>query len=99
MQGTRVGLIGLGIMGQPMARNLLRAGFQLTVATRRPGKAEQFATANEALGTVEAVETPSRVASTSDIIIIMVTDTPDVVAVSRGEEGIFATARPGSIII
>ena len=50
----QVGFIGLGIMGQPMARNLLRAGFPLVVATRTPGKAASFAAENAALG----VQTP-----------------------------------------
>lgn len=99
MNETRVGLIGLGIMGQPMARNLLRAGFRLKVATRTPGKAESFAAVNASLGDVEAGANPAAVASSSDIIITMVTDTPDVVAVVRGEEGIFASARPGTIIV
>ena len=45
-----VGLIGLGIMGAPMARNLLNAGFNLTVASRTLGKAEKFAAENSSLG-------------------------------------------------
>ncbi|NDD62440.1 MAG: NAD(P)-dependent oxidoreductase [Acidobacteria bacterium] len=111
MNDIRVGFIGLGIMGQPMARNLLRAGFRLRVATRRAGKAEEFARANDnprlsheqgdqgQQSLVEAAATPAAVAASSDIIITMVTDTPDVVAVARGEDGIFAGARPGSIIL
>lgn len=99
----QVGLIGLGIMGAPQARNLLRAGFEVTVATRTPGKAEKFAAENAALGQVRAVTTPAEVAATSEIIITMVTDSPDVADVVRGginnEGGIFATAKPGSIII
>ena len=94
-----VGLIGLGIMGAPMARNLLKAGFTLTVATRTPGKAARFAAENSSLGKVRAVETPAEVAAASEIIITMVTDSPDVVAVARGDEGIFAAAKPGAIII
>ena len=91
-----VGLIGLGIMGAPMARNLLKGGFNLTVATRTPGKAEKFAVENSSLGDVKAVITPAEVASLSDIIVTMVTDSPDVVAVARGDNGIFAAAKPGS---
>ena len=94
-----VGLIGLGIMGAPMARNLLKAGFNLTVATRTPGKASKFAAENSSLGKVKAVNIPAEVASASEIIITMVTDSPDVVAVARGDEGIFAAAKPGAIII
>ncbi len=95
----QVGLIGLGIMGAPMARNLLRAGFDLTVATRTPGKAAKFAAENSSLGKVTAANTPAEVAAASEIIVTMVTDSPDVVAVARGEDGIFAAAKPGSIII
>src|SRR5262249_38036485 len=94
-----VGLIGLGIMGAPMARNLLRAGFNLTVATRSPGKAEKFAAENSSLGKARAVGAPAEAAAASEIIITMVTDSPDVVAVARGDEGIFAAAKPGAIII
>lgn len=95
----QIGFIGLGIMGAPQARNLLRAGFELTVATRTPGKAEKFAEENSSLGKVRAINTPAEVAAASEIIITMVTDSPDVVAVARGDQGIFATAKPNSIII
>lgn len=95
----QIGFIGLGIMGAPQARNLLRAGFELTVATRTPGKAEKFAEENSSLGKVRAVNTPAEVAAASEIIITMVTDSPDVVAVARGDQAIFATAKPNSIII
>ncbi|MFN0120498.1 MAG: NAD(P)-dependent oxidoreductase [Blastocatellia bacterium] len=97
-----VGLIGLGIMGAPMARNLLKAGFPLTVATRTPGKAEKFAADEKAANpaaTVTAVNTPAEVAAVSDVIVIMVTDSPDVVAVATGENGVFSAAKPGAIII
>jgi 3-hydroxyisobutyrate dehydrogenase len=95
----KIGLIVLGIMGAPMARNLIRAGFDLTVATRTPGKAEKFATENSSLGKVKSVKTPAEVASQSEIIITIVTDTPDVVAVARGDGGIFSSAKAGSVII
>lgn len=95
----QVGLVGLGIMGAPMVRNLLKGGFPVTVSTRTPGKAEKFAAENASLGTVKAVRTPAEVAAASDVIITMVTDSPDVVAVARGEEGVFAKARSGSILI
>jgi 3-hydroxyisobutyrate dehydrogenase len=95
----QIGLIGLGIMGAPMARNLLKAGYKLTVATRTPGKAETFAAENSSLGEARAVKTPAEVAAASEIIITMVTDSPDVVAVAHGPDGVFATAKPGSIVI
>ena len=95
----QVGFIGLGIMGAPQAQNLLRAGFPLTVATRTPGKAEKFAHDNKTLGNVKAVNTAAEVAAASDVIISMVTDSPDVIAVARGEHGIFSAAKSGAIII
>ena len=95
----RIGFIGLGIMGAPMARNLLRAGFAVDVATRTEGKAERFAKENAGLGNVRALKTPSEVAAESDIVITMVTDSPDVIEVTRGESGVFRTARPGTTII
>jgi 2-hydroxy-3-oxopropionate reductase len=94
-----IGLIGLGIMGQPMARNLLRAGYSLTVATRTSGKADRFAGENSSLGNVKSVRTPAEVATASEIIITMVTDTPDVVAIARGDNGILSAAKSGTIII
>jgi len=99
MSGRRVGLIGLGIMGQPMACNLLRAGFELMVATRTPGKAASFAAAQSSRGLISAAEGPAEVAAASDVIIIMVTDTPDVEAIAQGEQGVLAKAQPGTIII
>jgi 2-hydroxy-3-oxopropionate reductase len=99
MQVSKVGLIGLGIMGAPMARNLLRAGFNLTVATRTPGKAEKFAADNSSLGQVKAAGSAAEVAAVSEVVISIVTDSPDVVAVARGENGIFASAKSGTIII
>jgi 3-hydroxyisobutyrate dehydrogenase len=95
----QVGLVGLGIMGKPMARNLLKAGFSLTVATRSAGKAAHFAQENAALGEVRAANSAAEVAAASEIIITMVTDSPDVVAVARGADGILAGARPGTIVI
>src|SRR5215475_12526127 len=94
-----IGLIGLGIMGRPMARNLLKAGYSLTVATHTKGKAESFAAENSELGQVRAAATPAEVARASEIIVTMVTDSPDVVAVARGDDGIFTSAKPGTIII
>jgi 3-hydroxyisobutyrate dehydrogenase len=95
----RVGFIGLGIMGQPMARNLLRAGYKLTVTTRTPSKAILFASENKELGSIHIATTPAQVAAECEIIVTMVTDTPDVEAVVKGETGVLATAKPGTIII
>ena len=94
-----IGLVGLGIMGAPMARNLLRAGFTVTVTTRTKGKAAEFAAKEAALGTVRAVQSAAEVAKVSDVVVVMVTDSPDVAAVARGTSGLFAGAKRGSVII
>ena len=90
----KIGFIGLGIMGQPMALNLCRAGYSLYVHARNPERMqpliEQGAT---------ACTTASEVAAQADIIITMVSDTPDVEAVILGEDGIIETVRPGSIVV
>lgn len=95
----QTGFIGLGIMGVPMARNLLKAGYPLTVATRTPGKAEKFAAENSGLGQVRAARTPAEVAAVCEVIVMIVTDSPDVIQVAKGENGIFSAAKPGTIII
>ena len=88
----RIGFIGLGIMGRPMARNLMHAGFPLTVWNRsRPGIDEL---ANE--GAAEATG-PADVARRSDIVITIVGDSPDVEHVALGPEGIIEGAHPGLV--
>ncbi|MEW5957901.1 MAG: NAD(P)-dependent oxidoreductase [Chloroflexota bacterium] len=90
----KVGFIGLGIMGQGMARNLLKAGFALTVWNRTAGKMEPLAAAGAA-----TAANPADVAARSDIVVICVSDTPDVEAVILGEDGVLAGLRPGSLVI
>jgi 3-hydroxyisobutyrate dehydrogenase len=89
-----IGFIGLGIMGRPMARNLLKAGFSLTVWNRsRPGIDELVAEgAAEASG-------PREVAERSDVVITMVSDSPDVEQVALGPGGIIEGARPGLVMV
>lgn len=90
----RVGFIGLGIMGQGMAHNLLKAGFPLTVWNRTAGRTEPLVDA----GAV-AASTPAAVAVDCDITFICVSDTPDVEAVVLGEDGVLEGAQPGSLVI
>lgn len=89
---THIGFIGLGLMGKPMAKNVLKAGFNLTVQSRSRGPVDELA----ALG-ASAVDTPRQVAAASDIVITMVPDSPDVEAVVSGPDGILAGARRGLI--
>ena len=92
---TQIGFVGLGIMGAPMALNLIKAGFSLRVYNRtdRP-RAEEVVDAG-----CKRVATPGAAADGSDVIIIMVTDTPDVEDVILGEAGVLQTARPGATVI
>ena len=90
----RVGFIGLGTMGSAMAANIVRAGFPLTAWNRTPGRAPELAD----LGASFA-ETPAAVAADSDIVVICVSDTPDVESVLFGPEGVAAGAREGTLVI
>jgi 3-hydroxyisobutyrate dehydrogenase len=89
-----VGFIGLGIMGQGMAHNLLKAGFPLTVWNRTAGKVDPLLKAG-----AQAGKDPADVAVRSDIIVICVSDTPDVEAVILGEGGVLVGARAGSLVV
>ncbi|MEM2027655.1 MAG: 2-hydroxy-3-oxopropionate reductase [Candidatus Bathyarchaeia archaeon] len=90
----RVGFIGLGIMGKPMAMNLLKAGFPLTVWNRTRSKMDDLI----AMGAYGA-SSPKEVAERSDVVITMVTDSPDVEEVILGPNGVIYGARPGLIVI
>jgi len=89
-----IGFIGLGLMGKPMAKNLLKAGFKLTVHSRSPGPVEELASLGAA-----AAHSPRGVAEASEVVITMVPDAPEVEQVVTGPEGILAGARPGLIHI
>ncbi|MCB1620376.1 MAG: NAD(P)-dependent oxidoreductase [Thiothrix sp.] len=93
-QTTRIGLIGPGIMGEPMGRNLIRAGFPLTVYARRPEAARTLAAAG-----ASTAATPAELAAQVDILITMVSDTPDVEAVLLGPHGVTEGGRPGLLVI
>jgi 2-hydroxy-3-oxopropionate reductase len=90
----RIGFIGLGIMGKPMAGHLLKAGYTLTVHSRSRAAVDELA----ALG-AQAATAPRDVTTNSDVVITMLPDSPDVEAVVRGPDGILAGARPGLIHI
>jgi 2-hydroxy-3-oxopropionate reductase len=94
MSQPKVGFIGLGIMGRPMCKNLIQAGFPLTVWNRsRPG-----------IETVvgygaKAADSPRAVAEQSDVIITMVTDSPDVREVVLGDESVIHGVKRDSVVI
>jgi 3-hydroxyisobutyrate dehydrogenase-like beta-hydroxyacid dehydrogenase len=85
----RIGFLGLGIMGSRMAANLARAGFELSVWTHTPGKAERWAQEHCA----SAFSTPAQVAERSDIVISMVVDGEQVASVLLGEHGVLEAAH------
>ena len=91
---TSIAFIGLGIMGLPMAKNLVKAGHDVTAFNRSPAKVEQFvAEGGKGAATIaEAVKD-------ADVVITMVPDSPDVEAVVGGEDGVFANAKQGAIWI
>jgi 3-hydroxyisobutyrate dehydrogenase len=91
---TRVGLIGLGIMGRGMASNLLAKGFPLSVFNRTASKAEPFVER----GAVRAAS-PAEVAERSDVVLSCVSDTPDVEAVLFGEGGVCERVTPGQLVV
>lgn len=90
----RIGFIGLGIMGKPMVRNLLKAGYALTVFNRSKKAVEELVAA----GSI-AADSPRTVAMQSDIVITMLPDGPDVEAVVLGNEGVRQGAHEGLLII
>ena len=89
-----LGFIGLGIMGRPMAGHLLRAGHPLTVYNRSPGRTDDLAAAG-----ARVAASPAEVAAASEVVIVMVSDTPDVEAVVAGNRGVLEGIRPGSIVV
>jgi 3-hydroxyisobutyrate dehydrogenase len=90
----RVAFLGLGTMGAAMAANLARAGFAVTGWNRTPGRAPELGP----LG-IATAGTPAAAAADADLVVICVSDTPDVEAVLFGPDGVAEGARPGTLII
>lgn len=94
MAERRIGFIGIGTMGRPMATNLLAKGFALTVHNRTRTKAEAL----QSLGAT-VVDTPQAVAAAADVVITMLPRPADVRSVLGGANGVLAGLRPGSLVI
>lgn len=90
----KVGFIGLGTMGQPMAGRIIGAGFPLTVWNRTAAKTEDLVKKG-----AKAAGSPKEVAAKSDIFISMISDGPALEAITFGESGVLAGAKPGSVFI
>lgn len=94
VKGWKIGLIGLGHMGKPMARNLHKAGASVTVASRSASPVDELA--GEGLA---PAGNPREVAAATDIVIIMVSDTAAVDNVLHGPDGVIAGLTPGKTVI
>lgn len=94
MTNAALGFIGLGIMGQGMARNLLKHGHSVTVWNRTQAKAEALVAEGAAWA-----DSPAAVAAASDIVFTCVSDTPDVEAVILGPGGVIGGAREGALVV
>ena len=90
----RVGFVGLGIMGKPMARNLLKAGFELTVHSRSKPPVDELISSG-----ATAADSPSACAEGTDVVVTMLPDSPDSETVILGDDGVLAGARQGATII
>lgn len=90
----KVGFIGLGIMGKPMSKNLLKAGYSLVVSDRNPDAIAEVIAAG-----AETATTAKAVAEQCDVIITMLPNSPHVKEVALGEGGIIEGAKPGTVLI
>ena len=96
----RVAFVGLGTMGRPMAANLARAGFPLSLATQTPGKAAAVAAELSGGGRdVRAAATPAEAARGASVIVSCVPDAPEVEEVHLGAGGTAETAARGAVVI
>jgi 3-hydroxyisobutyrate dehydrogenase-like beta-hydroxyacid dehydrogenase len=91
----RVAFLGLGIMGSRMAANLARAGFELTVWNRTASTAEQFCREHRAA----PAASPAEAARSSDVVVTMVVDGPQVEELMLGEHGVATSAQPGTLCV
>lgn len=89
-----IGFIGLGLMGRPMAKNLLKAGYRVVVNSRSRGPVDDLVQAG-----ARAAASPADVARQATRIITMVPDSPDVERVLDGPDGVFTSMQPGTIVI
>jgi 2-hydroxy-3-oxopropionate reductase len=91
---SKIGFIGLGIMGKPMARNLMKAGHSLVVFNRSAGPMDELAAEG-----AEKASNAREVAEKSDVVITMLPDSPQVQEVMNGEQGVLAGAKVNTLVI
>jgi 3-hydroxyisobutyrate dehydrogenase len=90
----RIAFVGLGTMGAAMAANLARAGHEVVAWNRTPGRAPEL----DELG-IQRAASPAAAARTADVVVVCVSDTPDVEAVLFADDGVAVGARPGALVI
>ncbi len=91
---TKIGFIGLGIMGKPMAKNLIKAGYSLIVHNRSHASVDELVKEG-----AQAAKSAAEVARKSEVVITMLPNSPDVELVVLGENGVLEGAKPGTIVI
>jgi 2-hydroxy-3-oxopropionate reductase len=94
MANPVIGFIGLGIMGKPMARNLIKAGYSLVVYNRSPAAVGELCKEG-----AQRAASSKQAAAQSDVLITMLPDSPDVELVYLGDQGVFAGAKTGMLLI
>jgi 2-hydroxy-3-oxopropionate reductase len=94
MAKSTIGFIGLGIMGKPMARNLMKTGYPLFIHNRSHAAVDELSKEG-----AQAASSSKDVAARSEIVITMLPDSPDVELVYAGENGVFSGAKAGMLLI
>jgi 2-hydroxy-3-oxopropionate reductase len=94
--GEKIGFIGLGVMGKPMARNLLKAGFELVIHNRSRAAVEALMGESPS---VSDAHNPQQVAEKASIVITVLPDSPDVELVVLGDDGLIHGMKEGSLLI
>ncbi|PIW29451.1 MAG: NAD(P)-dependent oxidoreductase [Rhodospirillales bacterium CG15_BIG_FIL_POST_REV_8_21_14_020_66_15] len=94
LAGTTIGVIGLGLMGRPMARNLMKAGAKLVIHNRSQGVVEDLAREG-----MTPARTPRELAEKTDVVICMLSDTPALETVLSGTDGVFQAPVQGKLIV
>lgn len=89
----KIGFIGLGIMGRPMALHLLKAGYTISVLEKNKASKELVAAG------AQAFATPAAIAQNSDVVITMLPDSPEVVTIVSGQDGLLEGIRQGALFI
>jgi len=90
----KIGFIGLGVMGKPMSKNLIKAGYSLVVYDINPDAVNELVLAGAEKG-----DSPAHIGQLCDVVITMLPNSPQVEEVIAGEKGVLERAKPGSVVI